>query len=112
MHACMHACRLNGKVYTVQDSRLPFAAVHGDPDVVAGSKTRFGPTALPLPLLERYNMSTFCDFLKVIQPDMDLLQVYVQLLNTSHMRNYILRNFLFEIPKFNLKLFANVNPKP
>lgn len=97
---------LNGKVYTMQDPRLPFAAVHGDPDVVATGKTRFGPTALPLPLLERFNFSTFPDFVKVINPDMSLLQVYMELLNTSHMRNYVLRNFLFEVPILNVKLFA------
>lgn len=100
--------RLNGKVYTIQDPRLPFAAVHGDPDVVATGKTRFGPTALPLPLLERFNISTFPDFVKVINPDLNLLHVYMDLLNTRHMRNYVLRNFLFEVPILNVKLFAKV----
>ncbi|KAL8444141.1 hypothetical protein Emag_005655 [Eimeria magna] len=97
---------LNGKVYTVQDTRLPFAAVHGDPDVVATGMTRFGPTALPLPLLERFNISTLPDFLRVLNPDWNLVQVYLNLLNTSHMRNYVLRNFLFEVPYLNIKLFA------
>src|SRR5690554_1028502 len=41
---------LRGKVYTVQNDALPFAAVHGDPDVLVEGKTRFGPTALLLPL--------------------------------------------------------------
>ncbi|ESS33806.1 FAD Malate-dehydrogenase (MDH-FAD) [Toxoplasma gondii VEG] len=98
---------LNGKVYTCQDPRLPFAAVHGDPDLVAVGKTRFGPTALPLPMLERYNMSSIGDFLRVINPDINLVRVYLDLLGTSHMRNYVLRNFLFEVPKLNTVLFAN-----
>ncbi|OEH75582.1 FAD malate-dehydrogenase [Cyclospora cayetanensis] len=97
---------LNGKVYTVQDSRLPFAAVHGDPDVVAQGLTRFGPTALPLPLLERFNICTLPDFLRVVNPDLNLLKVYIELLNTRHMRNYVLRNFLFEVPVLNHHLFA------
>ncbi|KAL8424465.1 hypothetical protein Efla_005021 [Eimeria flavescens] len=97
---------LNGKVYTVQDTRLPFAAVHGDPDVVATGMTRFGPTALPLPLLERFNLSTLPDFARVVNPDWNLVQVYLDLLNTSHMRNYVLRNFLFEVPVLNVKLFT------
>ena len=42
---------LNGKVYTVQNDKLPFAAIHGDPDVRVPGKTRFGPTALLLPML-------------------------------------------------------------
>ncbi|PHJ25112.1 fad malate-dehydrogenase (mdh-fad) [Cystoisospora suis] len=97
---------LNGKVYTCQDPRLPFAAVHGDPDLVAVGKTRFGPTALPLPMLERYNNSSIPDFLRVINPDSDLVKVYLDLLGTSHMRNYVLKNFLYEVPKLNTHLFA------
>jgi len=54
---------LKGKVYTVQNDKLPFAAIHGDPDVRAPGKTRFGPTALLLPLLERYKPESFWEFL-------------------------------------------------
>ncbi|CDJ39852.1 malate:quinone oxidoreductase, putative [Eimeria tenella] len=97
---------LNGKVYTVQDARLPFAAVHGDPDILLLGKTRFGPTALPLPLLERNNLKTFFDFAKCVKPDWRLAQVYVQLLNTAYMRAYVFKNFLFEVPALNLHLFA------
>ncbi|MFG5142243.1 malate:quinone oxidoreductase, partial [Campylobacter lari] len=45
---------LNGKVYMVQNPKLPFAALHGDPDLLANMNTRFGPTALVIPMLERY----------------------------------------------------------
>jgi malate dehydrogenase (quinone) len=45
---------LNGKVYMVQNDKLPFAALHGDPDILENGKTRFGPTALALLVLERY----------------------------------------------------------
>ncbi|MPW61551.1 malate:quinone oxidoreductase, partial [Moraxella catarrhalis] len=44
---------LRGKVDTVQNPKLPFAAVHGDPDAVIKGKTRIGPTALTMPKLER-----------------------------------------------------------
>ena len=43
---------LNGKVYMVQNPKLPFAALHGDPDILENGLTRFGPTALVLPKLE------------------------------------------------------------
>ena len=33
------------KVYMVQNDKLPFAALHGDPDILKNGKTRFGPTA-------------------------------------------------------------------
>ena len=57
---------LNGKVYTVQNDALPFAAIHGDPDVLVPGQTRFGPTALALPILERYNYKTLPDFFQVV----------------------------------------------
>ena len=96
---------LNGKVYTVQNDKLPFAAVHGDPDVLIEGKTRFGPTALLLPLLERYNMSTFFEFLSVLKLDRRVLKVFWDLFKVTDIRNYILKNFLFEVPGLRRWLF-------
>jgi len=96
---------LNGKVYTVQNDKLPFAAVHGDPDVLIEGKTRFGPTALLLPLLERYNMSTFFEFLRVLKLDRRVLKVFWDLFKVTDIRNYILKNFLFEVPGLRRWLF-------
>jgi malate dehydrogenase (quinone) len=47
---------LNGKVYTMQVPKLPFAAIHGDPEVHNSEITRFGPTAKPIFQLERHNL--------------------------------------------------------
>lgn len=96
---------LKGKVYTVQNDKLPFAAVHGDPDVLVEGKTRFGPTALLLPLLERYNSKTFFDFLRVLRLDSRVLRVFWDLFKVSDIRNYIFKNFLFEIPGLRRWLF-------
>lgn len=96
---------LNGKVYTVQNNKLPFAAIHGDPDVLVPGKTRFGPTALLLPLLERYRPETFWEFLKVLRLDGAVLTVLWQLFRISDIRNYILRNLLFEVPWLRRWLF-------
>jgi malate dehydrogenase (quinone) len=96
---------LNGKVYTVQNDKLPFAAIHGDPDVRAPGQTRFGPTALLLPLLERYRPSSFWDFLKVLRLDASVLAVLWQLFGVADIRAYILRNLLFEIPWLGRRLF-------
>jgi len=96
---------LNGKVYTVQNDKLPFAAVHGDPDVLISDKTRFGPTALLLPLLERYNNRTFIDFLRVLHLDRRVMRVLWDLFKVSDIRNYIFKNFLFEIPGLRRRLF-------
>lgn len=97
--------KLNGKVYTVQNDKLPFAAVHGDPDVLVAGKTRFGPTALLLPLLERYNSSTFFEFLRVLRLDSRVARVFWDLFRVKDIRNYILKNFLFEVPLLRRWLF-------
>ena len=96
---------LNGKVYTVQNDKLPFAAIHGDPDVLVPGKTRFGPTALALPLLERYNLKTFFEFLQVFRPDLDVIKTLWGLLKISEIRNYLFKNILFEIPVIRRHLF-------
>ena len=96
---------LNGKVYTVQNNKLPFAAIHGDPDVLIPGKTRFGPTALALPLLERYNMKTFFEFLQVFRPDFDVIKTLWGLLKVSEIRNYLFKNVLFEVPVIRRYLF-------
>lgn len=96
---------LNGKVYTVQNDKLPFAAIHGDPDVTIPGKTRFGPTALPLPLLERYNPGTLIDYLQVLRPDRAVVGVLWDLMKVQDIRNYIFKNVAFEIPVLNRRLF-------
>jgi malate dehydrogenase (quinone) len=96
---------LNGKVYTVQNDALPFAAIHGDPDVQVPGATRFGPTALILPILERYNLSTLPDFLQVFRFDRRVAKVLWDLLKVRDIRNYMFKNFLFEIPVIRKMLF-------
>ena len=96
---------LKGKVYTVQNDALPFAAIHGDPDVLVPGKTRFGPTALVLPILERYNIRTMPDFLQVFRFDRRVAKVLLDLLRNRDIRNYMFKNFLFEIPLVRKWLF-------
>ncbi len=96
---------LNGKVYMIQNPKLPFAALHGDPDVLADGNTRFGPTALMMPKLERYKSGTYMDFWKTLRFDKNIAIALWKLLKESDIRNYIFRNFLFEIPFFNKYLF-------
>jgi malate dehydrogenase (quinone) len=96
---------LNGKVYTVQNDALPFAAIHGDPDVLVPGVTRFGPTALVLPILERYNLKTLPDFLQVFNFDRKVAKVLWGLLRVKDIRNYMFKNFLYEIPVLRKLLF-------
>jgi len=96
---------LNGKVYMIQNPKLPFAALHGDPDVLADGNTRFGPTALVLPKLERFKPGTYMDFWKTLRFDSHIVKALWKLLKESDIRNYIFKNFLFEVPVLNKILF-------
>jgi len=96
---------LRGKVYTIQNDKLPFAAIHGDPDLLLGGKTRFGPTALMLPMLERHNWKTIPDFMHLFSLDLGVMQVMWDLFKVADIRNYMLKNFLFEIPYLRERLF-------
>lgn len=98
---------LNGKVYMVQNDKLPFAALHGDPDILENGKTRFGPTALALLVLERYKGGkSIFQCLKTMNIDGSIIKIFWDLLKDSEIRNYVFKNFLFEVPGINKKLFV------
>jgi malate dehydrogenase (quinone) len=96
---------LNGKVYTMQVAKLPFAAIHGDPEVHSETVTRFGPTAKPIFQLERHNMSTFTEYWKTfglgINPIISLLKIIFDRVLFS----YIVVNFLYDLPFIGRRLF-------
>ena len=96
---------LNGKVYTIQVPKLPFAAIHGDPEVHSEQVTRFGPTAKPIFELERHNMSTFFEYWKTfglgISPIISLLNILFDKILFS----YIFMNFLYDLPFVGKRLF-------
>ena len=96
---------IRSKIYTVQNPKLPFAALHADPDLAAPGRTRLGPTALILPKMERYRSGTYADFLRVFSPDRQVMKVMGDLLKDRDIRNYIVRNLLFEVPLIRKRLF-------
>jgi malate dehydrogenase (quinone) len=96
---------LNGKVYTIQVAKLPFAAVHGDPEVHNENITRFGPTAKPIFQLERHNWSTFREYWKTfglgIKPVISLFNIIFD----KVLFNYIVLNVLYDLPVIGKRLF-------
>ncbi|RAX54760.1 malate:quinone oxidoreductase [Helicobacter sp. 16-1353] len=98
---------LKGKVYTVQNPKLPFAALHGDPDIAINGVTRLGPTAIVIPKLERskYLFGNVNSELVKIDFKVDALKVALDLLKDSEIRNYALKNVMFELPWIGKKLF-------
>ena len=96
---------LNGKVYTLQMKKLPFAAVHGDADVHDGSITRFGPTAKLVPTLERGRVSTVGDFLDVFGLNVEAFLSYANILSDRILLPYVLRNLVYDVPSIGPKQF-------
>lgn len=89
---------LAGKVYTMQIKKLPFAAVHGDPNVNNLKETRFGPTAKVLPLLERHNYRTVLDFLKTSVWSFAGVFSLVKIISDPILFWYVIKNIGYDLP--------------
>lgn len=89
---------LNSKVYTMQVPKLPFAAVHGDPEVHNEFITRFGPTAKPIFFLERYNNSTFWEYWKTFGFSLRPLLSIFKISSDRIIFNYLLKNVVYDFP--------------
>ncbi len=96
---------LNSKVYTMQNPKLPFAAIHADPDCTQNWNTRFGPTAFALPKLERYHSLHIKDLIHALNIDIDVTKVYMNLFKDSTIRRYIFKNMIEEIPLVGKEVF-------
>ncbi len=96
---------LSNKVYTMQEKKLPFAAIHGDPDVNDASITRFGPTAKVLPLLERGKPKSIIDFFKMFQFRIDAILSLFKIIADPILFQYIFRNFMYDVPIIGKYLF-------
>ncbi|WP_248896359.1 FAD-dependent oxidoreductase [Haloplanus halobius] len=96
---------LNGKVYTLQMKKLPFAAVHGDADVHDPSVTRFGPTAKLVPTLERGRLSTMTDFFDVFGLNAAAMLSYANVLSDRILLPYVLRNLVYDLPEVGRRQF-------
>ena len=89
---------LNGKVYTMQVPKLPFAAVHGDPEVHNENITRFGPTAKPIFFLERYNYSTFWEYWKTFGIGLGPIRSILRISSDRVIPGYLLKNVVYDFP--------------
>ena len=96
---------LNGKVYTIQVPKLPFAAIHGDPEVHNEQITRFGPTAKPIFQLERHNMSTFFEYWKTFGLGLSPILSLLRIISDKVLFSYIFFNFLYDLPFIGKRLF-------
>lgn len=102
---------LNGKVYTMQIPKLPFAAVHWDPDVYNSKQTRFGPTAKGIFMLERYNYKSIREYFKVFGFRWKAFQIIIKLATDKIIWPYLLKNFWYDVPYFGKRSFIKVLKK-
>ena len=96
---------LNGKVYTVQLKKLPFAAIHGDPEVDNSELTRFGPTAKVLPMLERRNYSTILEYFQTAGLSLKAIFSFIKILADITILKYIILNLIYDLPFIGKRLF-------
>jgi malate dehydrogenase (quinone) len=96
---------LNGKVYTVQLKKIPFAAIHGDAEVHDPSKTRFGPTAKVTPVLEPNKYATIFDYFKTAGLSIKAVMSFFNILSEKVILKYIVTNFIYDIPFIGKRLF-------
>lgn len=91
--------RLKGKVYRVQDPRMPFAAVHGDPELTRDGLTRWGPTARFYPVLEARRLNTMLSFFRSSGFERPQTWIsFISILLEPVRFGYLLKNFLYDLP--------------
>jgi len=89
----------------MQVAKLPFAAIHGDPEVHSEQVTRFGPTAKPIFQLERHNMSTFTEYWKTFGFGLSPILSLLKIVSDKVLLSYIFMNFLYDLPFVGKRLF-------
>ena len=96
---------LNGKVYTVQRKKLPFAAIHGDPEVHDRTIARFGPTAKVLPMLERHKYGSIIKYFQTAGLSLKAIASFLKILSDPIIFKYIALNFCYDFPIIGKRLF-------
>jgi malate dehydrogenase (quinone) len=96
---------LSSKVYTIQVEKLPFAAIHGDPEVHSPNITRFGPTAKPIFRLERRNADTILEYWRTFGLGLSPIISLFKIIFDKVLFRYVMMNFLYDIPFIGKRLF-------
>ncbi|MEW5856023.1 MAG: FAD-dependent oxidoreductase [Cyanobacteriota bacterium] len=96
---------LNGKVYTVQLKKIPFAAIHGDSEVHDPSTTRFGPTAKVTLLLEQRQYATIFEYFQTAGLSVNAILSFFNILSEQVILRYIVKNLIYDIPLIGKRLF-------
>lgn len=99
---------LHGKVYTMQNKKMPFAGVHGDPNIHNENETRFGPTSNVMPFLERNSLKTFSDFAKTSLTDIASVRSLFAVLSEKILFIFLVKSLIYEIPYLGPRAYAKL----
>ncbi|MEK7653802.1 MAG: FAD-dependent oxidoreductase [Patescibacteria group bacterium] len=97
---------LNGKVYRCQKEEMPFAEIHGDPDVLNQQITRFGPTTKPILLMERHKYRTFADYARMGLFTIAGILSLIKITMKKRIFWYVVKNLFYEMPILGRWLFT------
>jgi malate dehydrogenase (quinone) len=97
---------LNGKVYRIQMGDIPFAAIHGDPDINYPSRSRFGPTVDIYPFLEKGKLGSFIPYMKSFDFDIGTFESLFHLLFHRDIQRILSKNLLYKFPIIGRDEFA------
>ncbi|MFB6181353.1 MAG: FAD-dependent oxidoreductase [Candidatus Magasanikbacteria bacterium] len=90
--------KVNGKVYMMQDPKLPFAAIHADPDVEDPTETRFGPVSKVLPMLEKRNWRSIIDFFDLFEFRWDAIASLFSIISDPVYLRYVVMQIIYALP--------------
>lgn len=96
---------LNGKVYRMQIPGLPFATVHGDPDVRDQSLVRFGPTAKAVLMLDREDYRSVKDYFSMLGLNVRRYIALLSVVKRPIVVKYMAMNVLYDVPLLGKRLF-------
>ncbi len=98
---------INSKVYPMQDPKFPFARPHIDPAIHDPLILRLGPTALWLPMWERYHWESFFDYIRSgILTTRGVVSSFA-LLSDWDMVKFMSRNIGYKLPIYGKRSFLN-----
>ncbi len=96
--------QVRGKVYRPQVAGRPFAELHIDKDVLS-DESRIGPTTKPVLLMERYNLKSFWDYIKLPIVSFKGFLIANWILLRNGLVWYVFMNALYDVPVVGKYLF-------
>jgi len=98
---------VNNKVYRPQEEGVSYAEPHADPDVLDGHITRFGPTTIPIPLMQPGHYETFFEWLQTgsLSPSGILAIWRILMADNMLLLKFAFKSVLYKVPALGKYIF-------